>query len=49
MGILQDMDTLLETIIKLKDNLNIEFILAGHGVKKEKIEKKGKRVRYKKL
>lgn len=42
MGILQDMDTLLETIIKLKDDLNIEFILAGHGVKKEKIEKKVK-------
>lgn len=37
MGILQDMDTLLESIIKLKDYRNIHFVLAGHGVKKQKI------------
>lgn len=47
MGILQDMDTLLETIIKLKNNPNIDFILAGHGVKKEKIENTVKKLNIK--
>lgn len=39
MGIMQEMDTLVNTIISLKNNFDIRFIIAGHGIKKESIEK----------
>ena len=38
MGIMQDMDTIKQIILSLKENKNITFILCGHGSKKEDIE-----------
>lgn len=38
MGICQDMDTLLGAIRELKEDDRIQFLLAGHGNKKEKIK-----------
>lgn len=40
MGIMQDMYSVLNLILDLKNHSSIDFILTGHGVKKEKIEKK---------
>lgn len=39
MGNAQDMDTLINAMIKLKDNSNIHFTFIGHGNEKEKILK----------
>lgn len=38
MGIMQDMKTIEDTIMELKNNDKFEFILAGHGNKKEMLE-----------
>lgn len=38
MGLAQEFDTLIQTMIDLKDYQDIEFQFAGHGVKKEEIE-----------
>lgn len=38
MGIMQDMNSVLTLILLLKNEKNVEFILAGHGNKKEIIE-----------
>lgn len=37
MGIMQDMETIYNTIINLKNNSKFEFIFAGHGTKKEEL------------
>lgn len=39
MGVMQDMDTILDLILQLKNETKIKFILAGHGNKKEFIQK----------
>ncbi|MGI6689993.1 MAG: glycosyltransferase family 4 protein [Christensenellales bacterium] len=44
MGLLQDMDTILDAAIVLKDNNQIRFLFAGHGSKKEWIESEIKRL-----
>jgi glycosyltransferase involved in cell wall biosynthesis len=40
MGIAQDMETILDTIRKLKDNNNVHFLFAGHGNKMDTLKKK---------
>ena len=40
MGIAQDMETILDTIRKLKDNKNVHFLFAGHGNKMETLKQK---------
>lgn len=37
MGVCQDMSTLIETIAELSDEINIKFLLAGHGVKQQEL------------
>ena len=39
MGIAQDMETILDTIRKLKDNNNVHFLFAGHGNKMDTLKK----------
>lgn len=45
MGLAQDIDTMLQAMVKLKDDANICFLIAGHGCKaeylKKEIESKG--------
>ena len=40
MGIAQDMETILDTIRKLKDNKNVHFLFAGHGNKMDTLKQK---------
>lgn len=39
MGICQDMDTLLDTIRRTKDNPDIQYLIIGHGSKKEQVKR----------
>lgn len=39
MGIMQDMDTIYNMLISMKNDNRFEFIFAGHGVKKEVLKK----------
>lgn len=40
LGVCQEIDTILETIISLKEHQEIVFLIAGHGVKMEEVRKK---------
>ena len=43
MGVMQDMDTIFSLVKELKNEENIKFIFAGHGVKKQKLKESVKK------